>query len=114
MSRRDGAGASTSAVPVRVVDPEEVLNPRVRDLLRGEEVRVRGMPMMKQRLSNKLWKLVVLAILACVLWALQGRQTANANAWADGGSRAVGGEESLAMRFSKRGAFGGTGARVVH
>ena len=113
MSRRDGAGASTSAVPARVVDPEEVLNPRVRDLLRGEEVRVRGMPMMKQRLSNKLWKLVVLAILACVLWALQGRQTANANAWADGGSRAVGGGGVVGDEVFKEGRSAGP-ARVVH
>ena len=96
-----------------MVDPEEVLNPRVRDLLRGREVRVRGAPMMKQRLSNKLWKLVVLAILACVLWALQGRQMARMNAWADGNSHAVG-EESVAKRFSKRGAFGGNGVRIVH
>jgi len=114
MSRRDGAVASTSsAVSAPVVDPEEILNPCVRDLLRGREVRVRGAPMMKQRLSNKLWKLVVLAILACVLWALQGRQMARVNAWADGDSR-EGGEESVAKRFSKRGAFGGNGARIVH
>jgi hypothetical protein len=113
MSRRDGAVASTSTVSAPVVDPDEILNPRVRDLLRGREVRVRGAPMMKQRLSNKLWKLVVLAILACVLWALQGRQMARMNAWADGDSRAAG-EESVAKRFSKRGAFGGNGARIVH
>ena len=77
----------------------------------GDVVRV-GAPtpsVMKQRLRNKLWKLVVLAIASVVLWALQGARQAREGAWA----RGEGVVEPMAVRFARKGAFGG-GAKIVH
>lgn len=96
-ARSDPASASAIAI-----DPTEVLDARVRKLLRGETIRVRGAPM-KMRLSNKLWKLCVLFALSIVLWALQARQAAKTDAWANGF-----GAESIGARFvAKRGEFAG-------
>ena len=105
---RAGARATPSTLGV---DPEDVLHPRVRDLLHGDVVRV-GAPtpsVMKQRLRNKLWKLVVLAIASVVLWALQGARQAREGAWA----RGEGVVEPMAGRFARKGAFG-VGAKIVH
>ena len=105
---RAGARATPSTLGV---DPEDVLHPRVRDLLHGDVVRV-GAPtpsVMKQRLRNKLWKLVVLAIASVVLWALQGARQARAG----GGARGAGGGAPWAGRGASPGAFGG-GAKIVH
>ena len=97
-ARSDPAGTSAIAV-----DPTEVLDTRVRKLLRGETIHVRGAPM-KMRLSNKLWKLCVLFALSIVLWALQARQAMKVDAWANGF-----GSESVGSSFtSKRGHFTGT------
>ena len=85
-------------------DVESVLDPRVRGLLRGDTIRVRGL---KMRVETKLWKLCILMTMFIVVWWARARQAANANAWADG----MGGHErgeSLVQKFNR--GRGGVGA----
>ncbi|CEG00222.1 unnamed product [Ostreococcus tauri] len=91
--------ATTRGGDARAIDPTEVLDPRVRGLLAGEEVRVGrgGNPFAKQRLSNKLWKLCVLFGLSVVLWGLMARQEAKSETWAMSDRR-----ETLDERFAAR------------
>lgn len=86
-------------------DVETVLDPRVRGLLRGETIRVRGL---KMRVETKLWKLCILMTMFIIVWWARARQAANANAWADGGMGGHGHGESLVQKFN-RGRRGGVG-----
>jgi len=91
-------------------DVESVLDPRVRGLLRGETIRVRGL---KMRVETKLWKLCILMTMFVVVWWAQARQAAKANAWADGKGVFGGGDgrhgESLARKFNRERGVGAAG-----